>query len=185
MLFIIENNFKMRNYEILKSFRKTMTLQIKNGKIIVHAPHFILPKTILAFIKKHNSWIERKLKQFKSREKSLLDKKNINLYKKRAKNYIIKRVEQIGLKNNFNYKNIKITSAKTRWGSCTSKKNLNFSYRLILVPMKIIDYVIVHELCHLREMNHSKKFWREVGQIMPDYKKHDKWLKDNSHKFEI
>ena len=74
---------------------------------------------------------------------------------------------------------MKITSAKTRWGSCTSKRNLNFTYRLILAPQKVIDYVIVHELCHLRQMNHSKKFWDEVATIMPDYKVQEHWLKEH------
>ncbi len=67
----------------------------------------------------------------------------------------------------FRYNSVKITSAKTRWGSCTSKQHLNFSYRLIMTPRDCIDYVIIHELCHLRQMNHSTKFWKEVAAIMP------------------
>lgn len=173
----------MNDYKLIKSFRKTMSLQIKNGELIVKVPYFTLKRTILEFIKKHESWIEKKLEQFKNKPKSLIDKGKIWDYKKKAKEYIPSRVKQIALENNFNYNTIKITSAKTRWGSCTSKKNLNFSYRLILVPKKVIDYVIVHELCHLREMNHSKKFWDEVWKIMPDYKKYDRWLKYNSNIF--
>jgi hypothetical protein len=89
------------------------------------------------------------------------------------------RVIKIASDYGFEYNKIRITSAKTRWWSCSSKKNLNFSFYLIGAPKKVIDYVIVHELAHLSEMNHSKKFWRVVEIIMPKYKKHKKWLKDN------
>ena len=74
---------------------------------------------------------------------------------------------------------MKINSARRRWGSCTSKKNLNFTFRLVLTPPEIIDYVICHELAHLKEMNHSSAFWKEVEKMDIDYKKHDRWLKEN------
>ena len=77
------------------------------------------------------------------------------------------------------YNNIRITSARTRWGSCSSKKNLSFSYRLIQVPLDVIDYVIIHELAHLKHMNHSKQFWNHVGSMMDDYKEKEEWLKKN------
>jgi predicted metal-dependent hydrolase len=102
--------------------------------------------------------------------------------KKEAKEYIKTRVAKIAEKNEFKYNNIRITSAKTRWGSCSSRKNLNFSFFLIGAPKQTIDYVIVHELAHLREMNHSKNFWQIVENIMPDYKEHKKWLKENGNK---
>ena len=68
---------------------------------------------------------------------------------------------------------------KTRWGSCSSEKNLNFNWKLILAPPEVLDYVVVHELCHLKEMNHSKAFWEEVGKVMPEYETHKLWLKEN------
>lgn len=74
---------------------------------------------------------------------------------------------------------IRISGAKTRWGSCSGKRNLNFCWRLIMAPEEIVDYVIVHELCHLREMNHSKNFWGLVDDIFPDWKEKRKWLKQN------
>ena len=79
------------------------------------------------------------------------------------------------------YGRITIRSQRTRWGSCSSKGNLNFNCLLTQVPEQVMDYVIVHELCHRIEMNHSGRFWKLVEQIMPDYKTHRKWLKDNGN----
>ena len=68
---------------------------------------------------------------------------------------------------------------RTRWGSCSSSGNLNFNCLLALVPPAVLDYVVVHELCHRLEMNHSPRFWQEVGRVMPDYEEHKKWLREN------
>ena len=77
------------------------------------------------------------------------------------------------------YNQIAIRAQHTRWGSCSSKGNLNFNCLLALVPTEVLDYIVVHELCHLKELNHSDRFWDEVGKILPDYKTRKKWLKDN------
>lgn len=77
---------------------------------------------------------------------------------------------------------IQVKNQKTRWGSCSSKGNLNFNRHIIMAPPEIMDYVIVHELCHLKNMDHSAEFWRHVGQILPEYNKSRKWLKDNGYK---
>ncbi len=74
---------------------------------------------------------------------------------------------------------IRIKDQKTRWGSCSSKNNLNFSWRLIMAPERVLDYVVVHELCHLTHMNHGKEFWALVESVMPDYKDCKKWLREN------
>lgn len=73
---------------------------------------------------------------------------------------------------------IRIKDVRSRWGSCSSKRNLNFNWRLVMAPMEVLDYVVVHELCHLKEMNHSKNFWKLVEDILPDYKRQREWLKD-------
>ena len=101
-------------------------------------------------------------------------------YKKKAKEYITRRVEKLARENNFEYNNVRTTSAKTRWGSCSGKKNLSFSWRLILAPKEAVDYVIIHELVHLRHMNHSKSFWQQVEQLCPAYKEYKRWLSDNA-----
>ena len=170
------------DYKIIKSFRCTLSLQIRNLEIIVKAPFFMNKKTIEAFICKHKNWIDKKINK---RKKSLIDLTKIEDYKKTAKNYIPLRVQELALIHCLEYNNLRITSAKTRYWSCSSKRNLNFTYRLILMPKEVIDYVIIHELAHLKQMNHSKAFWDEVKIMMPDYKKHEKWLKENSDLYSI
>lgn len=152
-----------------------MSLQVRNGEVIVKAPIFVFDAAIKDFVNKHIDWIKSKLEQDKN--KIIYSSKQVLESKQKAKNYIFPKVEELAQKFWLKYNSIKITSAKTRWGSCTSKKNLNFSYRLILTTPKVIDYVIVHELAHLKHMNHSKRFWSEVESMMPDYKESEKWLK--------
>ena len=82
------------------------------------------------------------------------------------------------------YERISIKSQKTRWGSCSAKKNLNFNWKLVLMPMEILDYVVVHELAHLKQMNHSPQFWREVEQILPDYRTKREWLVKKGKEFD-
>ena len=81
------------------------------------------------------------------------------------------------------YQSVKLSSAAKRWGSCSIKGNLNFSWRLVFYPLAVLDYVVVHELAHRREMNHSAAFWKVVATWMPDYKKYRKWLRDNGNQF--
>lgn len=113
-----------------------------------------------------------------------IKKKFIKFYKKEAKKYIVDKTIEFSKILWLEFKEIKINSAKTRWWSCNSKKNINFSFRLILAPKLSIDYVIIHELAHLKEMNHSRQFWSLVDNYCRqiwiwDYKKEQKWLKEN------
>ena len=100
-------------------------------------------------------------------------------YKNQAKIIIPNRVIHWAGKCGYNIKKIGITNANRQWGSCSAKGNLNFSWRLILAPLEVIDYVIVHKLSHLKELNHSKNFWNEFKKCMPEYKKHHDWLKNS------
>ncbi len=96
-----------------------------------------------------------------------------------SKTIIPKQVQHYASLFNFNYKQIKITSAISRWGSCSYNNNLNFTYKLIMCPIEVINYIVVHELCHTKEKNHSQKFWHRVEEILPNYKTQEKWLKEN------
>ena len=106
-------------------------------------------------------------------------------YKERALEIISERVNQYARQHNFNPKQVKITSAKTRWGSCGPNGTLNFTWRLVMAPLDVIDYVVVHELAHLNVKDHSSKFWKVVESIYPEYKKQRKWLRENGEKLNL
>ena len=169
----------MVNYVTVFSDRRSISLTIKNGVLTVRAPFGTDKNTIQKLILKHEPWVLKHLE--KSREKegrfNFLSEKDIAQIKKDAKIYFESQTkifsEIMGLK----YGRIKITSAKTRFGSCSSDKNICFSYRLMLYPKEAREYVIVHELCHLVYMNHSKKFYSLLEKYMPDYKERKRLLK--------
>lgn len=104
-----------------------------------------------------------------------------NWYKVKALEYITQRVDYYAKIFNFQYQSIRANNATTRWGSCGYKGTLNFSWRLIMAPPRVVDYVIIHELTHLKQKNHSRQFWAEVARIIPDYKQDERWLKHNGH----
>ena len=109
----------------------------------------------------------------------------IDWYKAQAALEIRDRVEIYAQLNGYAFKRFRITSAKTRWGSCGPHGSLNFPYRLVMAPIEIIDYVVVHEIVHLRIKNHSKTFWGEVQKLMPDYDVRRRWLKENGHRLTL
>lgn len=100
-----------------------------------------------------------------------------NWYEDRAKQILPARVEQYRRQLGETIGTVRIKNVKSRWGSCSSKRNLNFNWRLVMAPPEVLDYVVVHELCHLRQMNHSAAFWSLVEEILPDYKRRRDWLK--------
>jgi len=105
----------------------------------------------------------------------------IQWYKREAKERIGERVKYYSNRLQLFPKGVKITSAKYRWGSCSRDNRLSFSWRIIMVPLSVIDYVLIHELVHIKEKNHSRSFWSYVESIIPDYKGHRLWLKENGH----
>lgn len=111
--------------------------------------------------------------------------KLVSWYKKRAAVILKERVESIAEKMQVSPGGVKITSAKTRWGSCSYTNHLNFTWRLIMCPPEVVDYVVVHELCHIIHKNHSKSFWKSVEGIDASYREHEKWLKENRRLMEV
>ena len=166
-------------YEIVYSNRKTITLCIKNESLVVKAPFGTPVWRIESLVCSHKDWIEKSIKKQSERNAkydSLTDE-NIAQLRKSAKAIIPRKVDYFAKIMGLKYGRITITSAKTRFGSCTSKGNLSFSYRLMLYPEEAIDYVVVHELAHLVEMNHSPRFYKVVESVLSDYKKRKKLLK--------
>ncbi len=113
--------------------------------------------------------------------KKAIKKKVQEFYKKKAEEVIHDRLQFYNEHYGLRYNRVSFRNQKTRWGSCSSAKNLNFNWRLIMAPIEIIDYVVVHELCHLKYMNHSAAFWKLVSERMPNYKEMRKWLKENNY----
>lgn len=139
-------------------------------------PFFLLK----LFITKKWAWILEKTEQSKNSQSLLAikhTKAEINHYKKLTKNLVLERLQYYRQFYTFSFKNISVRDQKSRWGSCSSKGNLNFNYRLFLLPPALADYIIVHELCHLQEMNHSRNFWQLVARTKPDYKQLKKEFK--------
>ena len=173
--------------EIKQSNRKTIAFEIKEaGVLIVRAPYSMMQGEILVEISRHQAWIDKHMEQVaqqgRTREESeKYSPKEIRQMADTAVCVIPPKVEKYAQILGVSYGRITIRSQRTRWGSCSSKGNLNFNCLLTQVPEQVMDYVIVHELCHRIEMNHSGRFWKLVEQIMPDYKTHRKWLKDNGN----
>lgn len=165
----------MIDYILIRSKRKTISLSINNDlNVIVRAPLRVSKRDIEAFINKHSLWIDKnKLIMKEQNEKqagNILSDDKIAELKIMAKEVLPLKVMYYKDIMNVSPTGTKITSAITRWGSCSGKNNLCFSYRLMLLPDDIIDYIVVHELAHIRVKNHSSKFYLEVMKYMPDYK---------------
>ena len=173
---------------IIRSNRKTLSIQLKSGEIIARAPLRMKDKDIYAFIESKKDWIEKHLAAINEREKKLSDtvpftEDELKTLAERAKVIIPERVKYYAPKIGVSYGRITIRNQRTRWGSCSSKGNLNFNCLLVLFPPEVIDSVVVHELCHRKHMNHSPAFYAEVERVFPEYKRCSKWLKVNGAEY--
>ncbi len=169
---------------IIHSNRKTLSIQLKSGEIIARAPLRMKDKEIYSFIESKKTWIEKNLAKMEERQKVLdevqpFTEDEIKALVEKAKVIIPERVRYYAPKIGVTYNRITIRCQRTRWGSCSSKGNLNFNCLLALFPIEVIDSVVVHELCHRKHMNHSPQFYTEIEKVFPEYKKWHKWLNDN------
>lgn len=172
------------DYQIIRSNRKTLALQIKDGELTVRAPRRAKQAEIDAMIEQHRSWIEKhlqKAEEHRQAAKALppLTTEDIHALADEALKVIPERVRYYAPLIGVSYGRITIRNQRTKWGSCTAQGNLNFNCLLMLTPPEVLDSVVVHELCHRKEMNHSGRFYAEVLRVFPDYRKWDKWLKEN------
>ncbi len=172
-------------YVIQKSRRRSMSIQVADDKkIIVKVP--LGTPTFVAenFIREKKDWITKQLEKLEKQSKLAdsmgpLTEEDIRQIKKKARKVIPQRVEYYAKMAGISYNRIFIRLQKSRWGSCSVDGNLNFNCLLVLMPSEVLDSVVVHELVHRHHMNHSKAFYDEVISIFPEYKKWDKWLKQN------
>ncbi len=169
---------------IIRTDRKTLSIQLKHDEIIARAPLHMKDEEIYSFIESKKSWIEKNLAKMEERQKVLdevqpFTQEEINALAEKAKQIIPERVRYYAPKIGVTYNRITIRCQRTRWGSCSSKGNLNFNCLLALFPIEVIDSVVVHELCHRKHMNHSPQFYAEIEKVFPEYKRYHKWLSDN------
>ena len=165
--------------EIIYSNRKTISITVKEGRVIVRAPRGISQARIDSFINKNLAWIEKRIEITKNQHDQIASMTDAQIKRLRelARTYLTAKTEEYSEIMGLKFGRITITGAKTRFGSCSSKGNISYSYRLMLYPEAAIDYVVVHELAHLVEMNHSRRFYAIVEKVLPDYKERVKLLK--------
>ncbi len=181
-----------------------------DGALVVRAPQRTRIEYINKFVEEKQDWISKHKKlmnEFLDKKKSnkFVNEKGILVLGKRvrprgldlsdydqvkiwmkghAKALISERVDEYCHEFGLEHAGIRISDARRRWGSCGARNNLNFTWRLIMAPSKVVDYVIIHEIAHIKHKNHSKRFWRLVESMMPDYEKHDKWLEEHRYLLE-
>ncbi|MSU80978.1 M48 family metallopeptidase [Anaerobutyricum soehngenii] len=171
---------------VIRSNRKTVAIQVNsNLSVTVRAPRSASEKDIEEILKKKEAWISKHIEKIKETKERVeaeptekLTREKVIALAEEALKVIPERVEYFAKVIGVTYGKITVRNQKTRWGSCSSKGNLNFNCLLMLAPPEVLDYVVVHELCHRKQMNHSKAFWLEVEKVLPNYKEVRKWLKE-------
>ena len=172
-------------YIVIRSRRKTLSIQVKgDGRVEIRAPLRTSDAEIRRFLETHRRWLEKHLQKAQALQQAKAGVRKLTAaetaeLKKKAKRILPERVAYwaplIGVKPG----RIAVRCQKTRWGSCSTKGNLNFNCLLMLAPEDVIDSIVVHELCHLKHMNHSRNFYAEIEKVLPDYRQHQQWLKEN------
>ncbi len=167
------------NYSVIYSKRKTISISIVKGEVLVKAPIRTSKKKIEEVIIKHKKWINKHLESQRRKNEMLgaLTEDDISLLKREARKYFKDKIDFYSNLMGLKYSRMTITSAEKRFGSCSERGNICFSYRLMLYPEPAREYVVVHELAHLAEMNHSKKFYAIVEKVLPDYKERKRLLR--------
>jgi len=187
-------------YRVVRSKRKSYGIIVdENAQVQIRIPLRGSLVTARKLAEEKKDWIFAKIKlqQQRRRMREEQEKENESKYtpeqreglerryRQAAKEYIPKRTAYYAKIIGVTYERIRIAGPKTRWGSCSSKGTLSFNWKLMLAPPKVLDYVVVHELCHIKEMNHSPRFWKLVEEIMPDYKEYRTWLKENGNTLQL
>ncbi len=162
-----------------------MTITVgEDGNVMVKAPMAASDSAIKAFLDEKEEWIIRSVESVRRKHEKLdmvekLSEDEVRELFEGAAEYFPERCRYFARLMDVSYGRITIRNQKTRWGSCSAKGNLNFNAGLMLAPPEVRDYVVVHELAHRRQMNHSPAFWKEVERVLPDYRARRKWLRQN------
>lgn len=169
------------DYKLIRSHRKTVSVRVTpEGEVEVRAPRLYARYKIEAFLRQKEPWIQAQLRRRSAAARvQPLTAQEHQVLAEAARKWFSERTAHFAQLVGVTYGRITIRTQHTRWGSCSAKGNLNFNCLLMLAPETVRDYVVVHELCHRKEMNHSKAFWAHVERVLPDYRTQRKWLKDN------
>jgi hypothetical protein len=183
----MEKDFNLGDYQFKVVFKrnkksKGVKITLKNkGIFLVSYPWFVSQRRAEKFFLESEEWALRSLRSLKNTKYSSLlswgERKDYLKNKERARALVEERLKELNQIYNFSFNKIAIRDQQTRWGSCSSNRNLNFNYRVLFLPDELVDYLIVHELCHLQEMNHSRNFWELVERGIPGYRKLSRKLK--------
>lgn len=170
----------------IKKHRASRNLKIsisQDGKVRLTIPYYFPYYLGEKYLKEKKTWIIETLSKVteNNQEKVIINEQQEKTLRIKARADILKLVNHYCLIYNLTYHKIFIKGQRSLWGSCSQKKNLNFNWRLMLAPERILHYVVVHEVCHLREMNHSKNFWQLVALTIPEYQECRRWLLKNGH----
>jgi predicted metal-dependent hydrolase len=168
-------------YTLVRSSRKTISIVIKpSGEVEVRCPKRCAKRDVEAFVASKEDWIWKHLETIAQKPAvPVLSETERKTLAEEAARILPEKVQRFAKQMDVSYGRITIRSQRTRWGSCSVKGNLNFNCLLMLCPEYVQDYVVIHELCHRKEMNHSAAFWAEVERHCPDYRDRRKWLKEN------
>ena len=178
----------IQNLKLIRSDRRTISLEIAStGQVIVRAPIHMTDAEIKKFIDSKSSWLAKHLHRKEQnmellQEEGRFTEQEMEKIWELAKKVIPEKVAYYARLMGVTYGRISIRRQKTRWGSCSREGNLNFNCLLMMAPPEVLDYVVVHELSHRLEMNHSARFWVQVEKVIPDYRVPRKWLKEHGGK---
>ncbi len=170
-------NIQFKRVRRSKHLRLTVAA---DGRVLVTRPFWLSEKKAKAFVTEKKDWILQQIDKLKQQKPRLLSQGSRSDYlnnKEKARQLVLSRLNYFNQFYKFNYKRVSIRDQKTRWGSCSHKLGLNFNYRLVYLEPELVDYLVVHELCHLREMNHSPRFWLLIERTLPNYRELRKKLR--------
>lgn len=158
-----------------------MSISVRaGGEVVVIVPQHIHIEQAHIFVEKKREWIEKKvhiMQKYAKKEKLILTKKEIKELKEKTLLFVQEKLKQYNMSYGYKWNNVTIRGQKTRWGSCSRVGNLQFNYKIALLPAHLVDYIVVHELCHLGAFDHSSRFWNLVARTVPDYMQRRKELK--------
>jgi hypothetical protein len=152
----------------------------RDMRVVVTMPFFFSVSKAEKFVRDKSDWIKKSLEKIGKIKKNIIpipQKGAYRKYKEEARVFLNHRLDEVNRNYSFRFFKVSIRNQKTRWGSCSRNGNLNFNYKILFLPLPLAEYIITHELCHLKEMNHSLRFWNLVAKTVPEHKKLRKQLR--------